>query len=39
MKAKFKMNLWQRIKAACNIWWAIVVTGELDCTDDREEPK
>ena len=30
MKAKFEMSLWQRIKAASIIWWAIVVTGELE---------
>lgn len=36
MKAKFEMPLWQRIKAACALWWAIVVTGELECIDDTE---
>lgn len=35
IKAKFDMSLWLRIKAACIVWWAIVVTGELDCIDDE----
>ncbi len=35
MKVKFKMSLWQRIKAACGVWWAMVVTGEIDCFDDE----
>ncbi|KKN03374.1 hypothetical protein LCGC14_1108220 [marine sediment metagenome] len=37
IKAKFEMSLWQRIKAACSVWWAIVVTKEVECEDDREE--
>lgn len=36
MKAKFEMSLWQRIKAASFVWWAIVVTGEIECADDRD---
>lgn len=35
IKAKFEMSLWQRIKAACGVWWAIVVTKELECIDDE----
>ncbi len=35
MKAKFKMSLWERIKAASLVWWAIVVTGEVECSDDE----
>lgn len=34
MKAKFKMSFWQRVKAATGLWWAIVVTGEIELTDD-----
>lgn len=37
IKAKFEMSLWLRIKAACGIWWSIVVTGELDCIDDEPQ--
>jgi len=37
IKAKFKMSLWLRIKAACGVWWAIVVTKELECLDDEPE--
>lgn len=41
IKAKFEMSLWQRIKAASGVWWAIVVTKEIECADDQdeEEPK
>jgi len=35
IKAKFEMSLWQRIKAACGVWWAIVVTCEIECGDDE----
>lgn len=35
IKAGFEMSLWQRIKAASLIWWAIVVTGEIECLDDE----
>lgn len=35
IKAKFKMSLWQRIRAASSVWWAIVVTGEIECLDDE----
>jgi len=35
IKAKFKMSLWQRIKAASVLWWAIVVTGEIECLEDE----
>ncbi len=35
MKARFKMNLWQRIKAASLLWWAVVVTGEVELVDDE----
>jgi len=39
MNVRFKMSLWQRIKAATSMWWEIVVTGEIECTDsDEEEP-
>ena len=37
IKVKFKMNLWKRIKAACLVWWRIVVTGEIQCVDPNEE--
>ena len=37
MIAKFQMSLWLRIKAATKLWWAIVVTGEIECTD-KDEP-
>lgn len=33
----FEMNLWHRIRVATIIWWAIVVTGEIECSDDCEE--
>jgi len=33
--AKFEMNVWQRIKAACSLWWAVVVTKEVTCFDDE----
>lgn len=36
LKAKFQMSLWDRIVAASIMWWAIVITGELECEDDRE---
>jgi len=36
IKTKFEMSLWQRIKAACLVWWAIVVTKELTCFDDED---
>ena len=35
--AKFDMSLYQRIRAANSLWWAVVVTGELDCLDDEAE--
>ena len=35
VKARFEMSLWQRIKAACGVWWAIVVTKEIECGDDE----
>ena len=35
IKAKFEMSLWQRIKTACGVWWAIVVTKEVECADDE----
>lgn len=31
----FEMGLWARIKAASSLWWAIVVTGKIDCLDDE----
>ena len=34
-KVHFQMSLWQRIKAASLMWWAIVVTGELSVIDDE----
>lgn len=37
IKAKFEMSLWQRIRAASLVWWAIVVTGEVECADDENE--
>ena len=37
VKAKFDMSLWQRIKAASLIWYAIVVTGEISVDDDEED--
>ena len=37
IKAKFDMSLWQRLRAACSVWWAIVVTGEVECYDDTDE--
>lgn len=37
IKCKFEMTLWQRIKAVCIVWWAIVVTKELTCIDDGED--
>jgi hypothetical protein len=36
-KARFQMSLWQRIKAACSIWWAIVVTKEIECVNEKNE--
>ncbi len=33
------MSLWWRIKAACGVWWSIVVTGEIDCVDDEAKKK
>lgn len=36
IKCKFEMTLWQRIKVACIMWWAVVVTKELTCVDDEE---
>lgn len=35
IKAKFEMSLWWRIKTACGVWWAIVVTKEIECIDDE----
>ena len=35
MKARFEMSLWERIKAASLVWWAIVFTGEIECSDDE----
>lgn len=35
IKAKFEMSLRQRIKAACSVWWAIVVSKEIECGDDE----
>ena len=37
VKAKFGMSLWQRIRAASALWWAIVVTGEISCFDDEDD--
>ena len=37
IKAKFEMSLWLRIKAACGVWWAIVVTKEVECFDDEPQ--
>jgi len=37
MKARFEMSLWERIKAASLMWWAIVVTGEIELYDDEKE--
>lgn len=37
IKAKFEMSLWWRIKAACGVWWAIVVTKEIECVDDEPQ--
>ncbi|KKN77888.1 hypothetical protein LCGC14_0356250 [marine sediment metagenome] len=37
MKAELKMSLWQRIKLASIMWWAMVMTGELECYDDHED--
>jgi hypothetical protein len=35
IKARFDMSLWQRVRAACSVWWAIVVTKEVECIDDE----
>ncbi len=36
IKAKFDVPLWARIKCACGVWWAIVVTGEIETLDDGD---
>ncbi len=35
MNAKFKMSLWNRIRAASLLWWDIVVLKGLKCVDDE----
>ena len=35
IRCHFEMSLWQRIRAACLVWWGIVVTKEISCVDDE----
>lgn len=35
--AEFEMSFWHRLRIASCMWWDIVITGELECLDDRSE--
>ena len=38
---KFRMSFWDRIKTASMMWWAIVVSGEIECCEEehtKEKP-